>query len=89
LVAYLAGFGPIAIPGPHFGFWIYLVGPSVGAIVGGLLYEQAVASHLEVHPTEEERLDDISSVSFRDSNEQALSRSPSMEVLAEGDGHHE
>jgi glycerol uptake facilitator protein len=34
LVAYAAGFGEIALPGPKLGFWIYLVGPLLGALGG-------------------------------------------------------
>jgi glycerol uptake facilitator-like aquaporin len=46
LVALLAGYGPIAIPGPQGGFWIYLVGPLLGGPLGGLLYQRAIAPHL-------------------------------------------
>jgi glycerol uptake facilitator protein len=42
LVAWAAGFGSIAIPGPRGGFWIYLVGPCLGAVVGAFLYQQGV-----------------------------------------------
>ena len=46
LVALLAGFGSIAIPGPHGGFWIYLVGPLLGGVVGGGCYERLIGPHL-------------------------------------------
>ncbi len=49
LVAFLAGYGSIAIPGPQGGFWIYLVGPLLGGLGGGLLYERGVAPYLGVH----------------------------------------
>jgi glycerol uptake facilitator protein len=42
LVALLAGFGAIAIPGPQGGFWIYIVGPLLGGLIGGSLYERLV-----------------------------------------------
>lgn len=38
LVAFAAGWGSIAIPGPHAGFWVYVVGPLVGALVAGGAY---------------------------------------------------
>ncbi len=39
LVAYWAGWGSIAIPGPKGGFWVYIVGPKIGALFGALLYD--------------------------------------------------
>jgi len=41
LVAWIAGYGDVAIPGPHGGFWIYLAGPIVGATATALAYEKA------------------------------------------------
>ena len=38
-VAFLAGWGEVAIPGPSGGFWAYIVGPFVGAPVGAAVYE--------------------------------------------------
>lgn len=34
LVAYCIGYNNIAIPGPRNGFWIYIVGPIIGAQFG-------------------------------------------------------
>jgi len=46
LVALFAGYGSIAIPGPHGGFWIYIVGPMLGGPLGGLLYERVLRPQL-------------------------------------------
>ncbi len=37
LVALAAGYGAVAFPGPGGGFWVYLVGPLAGGMVGGFL----------------------------------------------------
>ena len=39
LVAFAAGWGEVAIPGPHGGFWVYILGPLVGGLLGGGVYE--------------------------------------------------
>lgn len=39
LVAAMAGWGSVALPGPRNGFWIYIVGPFVGGPVGAYLAE--------------------------------------------------
>jgi glycerol uptake facilitator protein len=40
LVAYMAGWGSVAIPGPHGGFFtVYILAPIVGALLGGALYQ--------------------------------------------------
>ena len=38
LVAYFAGWGEIAIPGPRAGFWAYIAGPMLGAPLGAALH---------------------------------------------------
>src|SRR5262249_37440424 len=39
LFAFMAGWGEIAIPGPRGGFFtVYILGPTVGAVLGGGLY---------------------------------------------------
>jgi MIP family channel proteins len=43
LVAWAAGFGSVALPGPHWGFWVYLLGPLLGASVAGLAYERVLS----------------------------------------------
>jgi len=42
LVAYFAGWGEVAIPGPRNGFWIYIVGPLIGGPLGAALAELLV-----------------------------------------------
>jgi MIP family channel proteins len=39
IVAAMAGWGKVAIPGPRNGFWIYIVGPCIGAPIGAALAE--------------------------------------------------
>ena len=38
IVAFFAGWGEIAIPGPSSGFWAYILGPLVGGPVGAGIY---------------------------------------------------
>lgn len=60
LVAVLAGYGSIALPGPQGGFWIYLVGPLLGGPLGGLLYERGLRPHLPRRvPAGSERADSV------------------------------
>jgi MIP family channel proteins len=39
LVAALGGWGDVAIPGPQNGFWVYIVGPCIGAPIGAAFAE--------------------------------------------------
>ena len=50
LVAILAGYGSIAIPGPQGGFWIYIVGPLLGGVIGGLAYDRLIGPCLPRRP---------------------------------------
>ena len=43
LVAWWAGWGEVAIPGPDNGFWAYIVGPMLGAPIGAALHDFGVA----------------------------------------------
>ena len=47
LVAFFAGWGDIAIPGPRGGFWVYIVGPLVGGPIGGALYDYVLRPALQ------------------------------------------
>jgi glycerol uptake facilitator-like aquaporin len=38
LVAWMAGWGAIAIPGPAGGFWVYVTGPVAGGLLGAVGY---------------------------------------------------
>ncbi len=42
LVAFFAGWGAQAIPGPSAGFWVYIVGPLVGGPVGAAIYQWGI-----------------------------------------------
>ena len=46
IVAALAGWGEIAIPGPEGGFWVYILGPLVGAPIGALIYKLVIETGL-------------------------------------------
>lgn len=39
VVAYFAGWGTVAVPGPSSGFWAYIVGPLLGGPIGAAAYE--------------------------------------------------
>ncbi len=39
VVAFFAGWGEMAIPGPSSGFWAYIAGPTIGGPLGAAVYE--------------------------------------------------
>lgn len=45
--AAMAGWGHIAIPGPRYGFWVYILGPLVGGVAGGALYDLGAAKAMQ------------------------------------------
>lgn len=53
VVAWLAGWGSIAFPGPQQGFWLYILGPLAGGPLGALLYIHGLR-HSQ-HPVREEQ----------------------------------
>ena len=46
IVAALAGWGDVAIPGPEGGFWVYILGPLVGAPIGALVFKLVIETGL-------------------------------------------
>ena len=47
IVAYFAGWESIAIPGPSEGFWIYILGPLIGAPLGAAVHQFLLKPALE------------------------------------------
>ena len=44
IFAACVGWGRLAIPGPRNGFWVYIVGPIIGAPIGAALYDYVVST---------------------------------------------
>ena len=47
LFSYLAGWGKIALPGPRLDFWIYILAPFAGGLLGAFIYERLIGDHLK------------------------------------------
>ena len=47
IIAACAGWGTVAIPGPRRGFWVYIVGPMVGALLGAILNGLVISKALK------------------------------------------
>lgn len=57
LWALLAGWGPIAIPGPRGGFFtVYILAPLWGGLLGGLVYERLIVPFRKVSKTGEQEV---------------------------------
>jgi MIP family channel proteins len=50
IVAFLAGWGEVAIPGPRYGFWVYIVGPLAGGLAGAAVYDFLLRPALRSRP---------------------------------------
>ena len=53
IFAAFAGWGSIAIPGPRYGFWTYIVGPIIGAILGAILNDWLLSYVLHLSKTQD------------------------------------
>eukprot|EP01120_Amphizonella_sp_Union-15-10_P008204 TRINITY_DN28_c0_g1_i1.p1 TRINITY_DN28_c0_g1~~TRINITY_DN28_c0_g1_i1.p1 ORF type:complete len:382 (-),score=37.79 TRINITY_DN28_c0_g1_i1:96-1145(-) len=59
IIALLRGGYEHAIPAPRNGFWVYIVGPLIGALVGGFLYQFAFHLALPSEKDIRERYEDF------------------------------
>lgn len=48
VVAVLAGWGSVAIPGPRNGFWVYIVGPMLGALAGAGINDWIMSNFIKL-----------------------------------------
>mmetsp|Transcript_77633 Transcript_77633/g.180069 ORF Transcript_77633/g.180069 Transcript_77633/m.180069 type:complete len:181 (+) Transcript_77633:33-575(+) len=51
LVAWMIGYGSVAIPGPRGGFWVYILGPLLGAPLAVPVYDFTIAPGLRMNQT--------------------------------------
>lgn len=59
IVAFIAGWGEVAIPGPRNGFWIYIVGPLVGGPIGAGIYDFLIRPGLRTVAADEAALAEV------------------------------
>ena len=59
IFAAIAGWGRVAIPGPRNGFWVYIVGPMLGAIVGAGLNDWIISNALRLSKKFKESSDSV------------------------------
>ena len=53
LVAYLSGWGQIAIPGPQQGFfWVYIAGPLIGGVLAAFTFRALIFPLMTAKETE-------------------------------------
>jgi glycerol uptake facilitator protein len=65
LVAYMAGWGSVAIPGPSGGFFtVYILSPIVGALIGAAAYKYIVSKALLAVNPQEERCESTSDLEY-------------------------
>lgn len=69
VVAWITGWGDIAFPGPKYGFWVYIVGPSIGGPIGAMLYTYVLNAHQSNHTRTGRVSLDHSHVKFQSSDE--------------------
>ena len=49
IFAWLAGWGDVAMPGVHGYFWVPIIGPLIGGVVGALVYDFFIRDVLKAH----------------------------------------
>jgi glycerol uptake facilitator protein len=46
VLAWLGGWGTVAFPGAHWYFWVPIVGPLIGGVIGAVVYDLFVGDVL-------------------------------------------
>lgn len=66
LFSALAGWGPIALPGPGGYFWVPIVAPMIGALIGGGVYDYFIGRYLTAQDSlskEKENIKEVAATS--------------------------